>query len=78
MPRGRDPAYLMAQAAKCRRLARNTLDEMAARELLALAIELETEANCDTMSPDQSGGFTAQAFQPIEWPLPFERQKIGR
>jgi hypothetical protein len=69
----------MAQAAKCRRLARNTLDEMAARELLALAIELETEANCDdTVSPDQSGGFTVQAFQPIEWPLPFERQKIAR
>ncbi len=68
MPRGRDPAYLRAQAAKCRRLARSTPDEMAARELLALAIDLENEADADVLPSDQSDGFTAQAFQPLEWP----------
>jgi hypothetical protein len=40
----RDPSYLFAAAAKCRRLARETADEMAARELLELAAELEIEA----------------------------------
>jgi hypothetical protein len=40
----RDPSYLFASAAKCRRLARQTPDEMAAKELLALAVELEIEA----------------------------------
>jgi hypothetical protein len=40
----RDPTYLFASAAKCRRLARETPDEVAARELLALAAELEIEA----------------------------------
>ena len=62
MPTGRDPAYLMAQAEKCRRLARNTLDEMAARELLALALELESEADSDAMPSDQSGGSVARPF----------------
>ena len=68
MPRGRDPAYLKAQAAKCRRLAGNTPDEMAARELLALAVELEREANCGALPSDQSSEFDAPAFQPLEWP----------
>jgi hypothetical protein len=68
MPRGRDPAYLKAQAAKCRRLAANTPDEMAARELLALAVELEREANCGASPSHQSSEFDAQAFQPLEWP----------
>jgi hypothetical protein len=40
----RDSSYLFASAAKCRRLARETPDEMAAAELLALAAELEIEA----------------------------------
>jgi hypothetical protein len=40
----RDPSYLFASAAKCRRLARQTPDEAAATELLALAVELEIEA----------------------------------
>jgi hypothetical protein len=40
----RDPSYLFASAAKCRRLARESPDEVAARELLALAAELEIEA----------------------------------
>ncbi len=40
----RDPSYLFASAAKCRRLARETPDGVAARELLALAAELEIEA----------------------------------
>jgi len=40
----RDPSYLFASAAKCRRLARQTPDEAAAKELLALAVELEIEA----------------------------------
>jgi hypothetical protein len=40
----RDPFYLFDSAAQCRRLARQTPDEAAARELLALAAELEIEA----------------------------------
>jgi hypothetical protein len=44
MSQRRDASYLFASAAKCRRLARQTPDEMAARELLALAVELEIEA----------------------------------
>ena len=40
----RDPSYLFARAAECRRLARETPDEVAARELLTLAAELEIEA----------------------------------
>ena len=62
MPTRRDPTYLMAQAAKCRRLARNTLDEMAARELFALALELESEADSDGMPSERTGGFAVQAF----------------
>jgi hypothetical protein len=60
----------MAQAAKCRRLARNTPDEVAARELLALAIELESEANGDAAPSDQASVFAAQAFQPMKWASP--------
>jgi len=40
----RDPSYLFSSAAKCRRLARQTPDQAAAKELLALAVELEIEA----------------------------------
>src|SRR5690242_14934624 len=40
----RDPSYLFASAAECRRLARDTPDEAAAKELLGLAAELEIEA----------------------------------
>ncbi len=56
MPTKRDLAYLLTQATRCRRLARNTSDEMAARELLALAVELECKANSDAMPSHQSGG----------------------
>jgi hypothetical protein len=77
MPTGRDPAYLMAQAEKCRRLARNTLDEMAARELLALALELESEADSDAMPSDQSAEFAAQPFS--RWELPaLKATKLAR
>jgi len=44
MSQRRDATYLFASAAKCRRLARQTPDEVAATELLALAVELEIEA----------------------------------
>jgi hypothetical protein len=54
----------MAQAAKCRRLALNTLDEIAAGELLALAIELESEASSEATS-ERSSGLAASAYQPI-------------
>jgi len=69
MPRKRDPAYLMAQAAKCRRLACSTPDEIAARELLALAIELETEANSEAMPSDQPGELVAPAIKGISTAL---------
>ena len=37
---------MLAQAAKCRRLANDTTDELVRRNLLALAEELAAEANC--------------------------------
>jgi hypothetical protein len=64
MPIKRDPAYLLTQAAKCRRLAQCTTDEMAARELLALAYELEGEANSEAMPSHRFG----PEFRERNWP----------
>jgi len=73
MPIKRDPVYLLTQAAKCRRLAQSTTDEMAARELLALAYELEGEANSEAIPSHRFGPSSGKETgpgpdrTPVEW-----------
>jgi hypothetical protein len=53
MPGNNNPAYMLAQAAKCRRLAYGTTDAWVTSELLSLAGEYEAQAvvylSLDTM-----------------------------
>jgi hypothetical protein len=53
MAEDRDLAYLLSQAVKCRRLARDITDHFANTQLLALADELEGEAK--SKGADQHG-----------------------
>jgi hypothetical protein len=66
MPEDRDLAFLLSQAGKCRRLAREITDEFANAQLLALADELEDEAKSKGADPQGTRSLPAKTRR-HEW-----------